>query len=228
MAHTHVDIWQDLPPSPYFNSGLVLIDGVLTTVGGSNRDNVTSKLFTFQSEQWVKEYPSMTIARSSPAVVSKAVGKQKTIFIVIGGNARKSALKRLVAHDTMETVGVELFSAKSRRWYKVTSLPQPVRQPSATITCSNYIYVIGCDGVGYFSSLQNLTSRERSVRMQTLSPALPWKPLPPLPVDDSTAAVLDGKLVIVGGWRDNHKSSVSPVIFGPADPALRANVSRLI
>ena len=69
---------------------------------------------------WVKKYPPMNTARSSPAVVSSSDGEY---LIVIGGSVGGVDL----------TATVELFQVKSRIWHKLTDLPQPLRYLSATI-----------------------------------------------------------------------------------------------
>ena len=43
--------WEGLRPSPYRNSGLVIIDGKLTAVGGWSRSCYTNKLFTLRQGQ---------------------------------------------------------------------------------------------------------------------------------------------------------------------------------
>ena len=174
--------WSDLPPCPYCDSGLAIIGSELTTVGGWNdRSRRTNKLFTLRQEKWVEKYPPMNTACSHPAVVSTSDGDY---LIVIGG------------HDgDYWTARVELFQVKSRRWHKLTYLPQPLLDPSATI-CGNKLNVIGSDVNGYSCSLQALPSSDRPI---TSPLTLSWKPLPRLPVTDSTAATLCGELVIIGG-----------------------------
>ena len=166
--------WMQLPSCPYNNSGLAIIDSELTTVGGIVRAGCTNKLFTLRHGKWVEVYPAMNTARYSPAVVSTSDGDY---LIVIGGYG-----------SDRWTATVELFQVKSRRWYKLTDLPQPLLGPSATI-CGDQLHVIGIRGNGYSCSLQSLPSN------LTLS----WKPLPPLPVEYSTAVTLCGQLVLIGG-----------------------------
>ena len=43
--------WEKLPPTPYKNSALVIIDGTLTAVGGRNGSHTTNKLFTLQQDR---------------------------------------------------------------------------------------------------------------------------------------------------------------------------------
>ena len=177
--------WMELPSCPYVNSGLAIIDSELTTVGGEDGAvRRTNKLFTLRQGKWVEVYPPMNTARSSPAVVSTS---DSDCFIAIGG----------FDSDGAATATVELFQVKSRRWYKLTGLPQPLPLPSATI-CGDLLHVIGLDGNGYSCSLHSLPSNDRPI---TSPLTLSWKPLPPLPVEHSTAATLCGQLVLVGGMQ---------------------------
>ena len=174
--------WSDLPPCPYCDSGLAIIDSELTTVGGWYGRSHTNKLFTLQQRKWVEKYPPMNTARDSPAVVSTSDGDY---LIVIEG----------YIGDDHWTATVELFQVRNRRWHKLTDLPQPLPVPSATI-CGDQLNVIGRDDNGYSCSLRALPSSNRPI----MSPlTLSWKPLPRLPVTLSTAATLCGQLVIIGG-----------------------------
>ena len=162
-----------LPSCPYKDSGLAIIDSELTTVGGVDRAGRPNGLFTLRQGKWVEVYPPMNTAHSSPAVVSTSDGDY---LIAIGGL----------------TATVEV---KSRRWYKLTDLPQPLHSPSATI-CGDQLHVIGDDRKGYSCSLQSLPFNDRPI---TSPLTLSWEPLPPLPVTHSTAATLCGQLVLIGG-----------------------------
>ena len=177
--------WMQLPSCPYGNSGLAIIDSELTTVGGGIEAGlITNKLFTLRQGKWVEVYPPMKTARFFPAVVSTSDGDY---LIVIGG----------FDSDGDETATVELFRVKSRRWYKLTDLPQRLLRPSATI-CGDTLYVIGTNDNGYSCSLQSLPSNDRPI---TSPLTLSWKPLTPLPVERSTAATLCGQLVLIGGMQ---------------------------
>ena len=177
--------WSDLPPCPYPNSGLAIIDSELTTVGGRDDSfQFTKKLFTLRQRKWVEKYPPMNTALDRLAVVSTSDGDY---LIVIGGYGG-------VGHWTAT---VELFQVKIRRWHKLTDLPQPLPNPSATI-CGDQLNMIGRDGNGYSCSLQALPSSDRPI---TSPLTLSWKPLPRLPVTCSTAATLCGQLVTIGGMQ---------------------------
>ena len=182
------DQWNDLPSCPYMNSGLVVIDGVLTAVGGVEGSHHTNKLFTLRQSRWVEEYPPMKTARSSPVVVSTSDGGHMNVIAIGGGGVRWID-------------AVELYNTGSSTWSQITSLPQPLTRPSAAI-CDNRLYVIGNDGDGYSCSLQALLSSDHPISSQSITRSLTWTPLPRLPVRYSTAATLCGQLVISGGMRD--------------------------
>ena len=126
----------------------------------------------------------MNTVSSCPAVVSTSGGDY---IIVIGG----------CGDGVNWTCTVELFQVKTRRWYKLTNIPQPLPLPSATI-CGNQLHVIGYAN-GYSCSIQSLPSSDEPITSQSISHLISWTSLPHLPVTFSTAATLYGQLVIIGG-----------------------------
>ena len=172
------DQWNDLPSCPYKDSGLVVIDGTLTAVGGEDGSRRTNKLFTLRQSRWVKKYPPMNTACSSPAVVSTSDGRHMNI-IVIGG----------YVGGVWWIDAVQLYNTGSSTWSQIISLLQPLTHPSATIY-DNQLYVIGYDGDGYSCSLQVLLSSDQPISSQSITRSLTWTPLPRLPVTHSTAAIL--------------------------------------
>ena len=74
--------WEELPPSPCCNAGLVVIDGELTAVGGYDCDGF-GKLFTLQQGQWFDHTsPPMNTASSKATVVSTS---NDSYVFVVGG-----------------------------------------------------------------------------------------------------------------------------------------------
>ena len=178
--------WDELPPCPYRDSALVIIDGALTAVGGQDRYHYTNKLVTLRQRRWVKELPPMKTAHSDTAAVSTSDGE----YVLVIGDGGVGGW----------TTAVELFQVRSRRWAELTHLPRPLTNPSATI-CGNLIHVIGGDDNGFSCSLQDLPSSDQPTTSQSRSRTISWSPLPPLPMTYSTAATLCGQLVIIGGER---------------------------
>ena len=190
--------WEQLPSCPYHNSGLVIIDRELIAVGGREGSRRTNKLYTLRQRKWVEKYPPMNTGRSDTAVVSTSDGKY---LIVIGG----------FVGGGHWTATVELFQVKSRRWHNLTDLPQPLPFPSATI-CGDQLNVIGIYDNGYSCSLAALPSSDQPI---TSPLTLSWKPLPPLPVQYSTAATLCGQLILLGGGRGGSQvNSIHQLVDG--------------
>ena len=184
------EFWLRLPSSPYRDTGLVIIDGELTTLGGRDNFLCTNRLLTLQQNQWVEEYPRMIHPHSQAAVASTSNGNYTA---VIGGH---------VGGDWNTTV--ELFEVQSRKWYELKNLPQPLPYPSTTI-CGNRLYVIGKGRDGYSCSIEPQTSTDKQMQPKSET----WTHLPPLPVTYSTIATLSGQPVIVCGWR--RVSSVNSI-----------------
>ena len=179
------DEWLSLPQCPHSSSALVIIDNELTSVGGYSGGNRTNKLVTLRQGQWVEEYPPMGRGRSSVACVGISNVHHMNI-IVIGGLGEGGG-----------TTAVELLNTHSRRWSTQTSLPKPLSFPSAVV-CGDLLYVIGenCVYSYLLSALLDSTRPDKSLQ----SPI--WKPLPDLPLHDSTPAILAGQLVCVSGRRE--------------------------
>ena len=54
----NTEVWGQLPPCPCNDSGLVIIDGSLTTVGRKVRI-LYEQTITLRQGEWVSEYPPM-------------------------------------------------------------------------------------------------------------------------------------------------------------------------
>ena len=176
------------------DSGLAIIDSVLTTIGGEINDQYTNKLFFLRQNRWIEdseEFPPMRVARSGPAVVSALDGRH----LVIGGFEEDRITDR-----------VEVFSSGSRKWSELTSLPQPLTFPSAAI-CGNQLYVIGSDDDGYSCSLQDSQSIEQIESQTRYDRTVTWTPVCSLPMKSSTAGTLNGQLVIIGGLQDGSPTN---------------------
>ena len=165
--------WKTLPVCEYRNASPVIINGELTTVGGESF-RTTNKLLTLRQGEWVEEYPPMNTARTRPAVVNVS----DYIFAIAGG---------IVIGNTT----VELLEVNTRKWYGLTSLPQSLSHPSATV-CGNQVHVIGANDKGYSCSLQALTLSYKPIPSQSATDLISWTSLPQLPVRESMAATLCG------------------------------------
>ena len=172
------DKWNKHSKCPHVNPGLVIIDDLLTAVGGRVGGGSTKKLTTLTRNNWVETFPPMQTPREGPAVVHYG-----DYVIAVGGNS--------------EQRGVELLHIPSLLWSTVTSLPSPLLDITATL-CHDEIIAMDSVGRGW---TMNIKSVFTAIRLEGSSTALSqWTSLPRCPVDydwGPTLSSLSGQPLVV-------------------------------
>ena len=155
------DKWKKHSKCPHVDPGLVIINDLLTAVGGSVGGDSTKKVTTLTRNNWVETFPPMQTARERPAVVHYG-----DYVIAVGGDR--------------EEKGVELLHIPSLLWSTVTSLPSPLSRITATL-CHDEIIAMDQIGWGWTMNIKQLLSSE--IRLEGSSTALSqWTSLPQCPV----------------------------------------------
>ena len=202
--------WNTLPKCPYREFTLVVVNGVLTAVGGfdsSYKD--TNKLLSLVGEgKWVEQLPCMPTKRYSTAAVCS--GKTP---VVIGGYCDGVRLKT-----------VELLDIDSLQWFIASELPHPLTEASAT-ACGDNLYLVGGvdeDGKATKSVLTcSLSALVQSAKPATLGGRSEkafsqtqqvWREVASLPVTRSTCSSLNGQLIAVGG-EDSHNRKTTNSVY---------------
>ena len=129
--------WSQLPSSPTDGCPSVIINNLLTLVGGKIKtstylkDDVTNKLFSLTGEgrdrKWTEEFPPMPTKRWGSTAL--CVG---TALVVVGGLTDKPS----------ELKTVEVMNTKIRQWSKTADLPNPLAYGRAVL-CGNRVYILG-------------------------------------------------------------------------------------
>ena len=200
--------WNQLPKCPHKDFALVVVNGVLTAVGGSDSSgNDTNKLLSLVGEgKWVEQLPCMPTKRS----YTTAVCSGKTL-VVIGG----------WSGVTLKTV--ELLDIDSLQWFIASELPYPLSHASATVCGDNLYLVGGLDKSGI--ATKSVLTCSLSALVQSAKPATlggrsekafsqteqVWREVASLPVNRSTCASLNGQLIAVGGWDSDYKKPTNSV-----------------
>ena len=202
--------WSLLPESPYKNFGLAIVDGLLTTVGGTCRNNVrTSSLLSLTVEdegrKWSNVFPPMPTACSHVAAISTS-----NILIVAGGFDDNG--KRVHA--------VKVMNISKQQWTTANRLPQPLSLLSAAI-CGDQLYLAG--------GFTDFPQPHKSVLTCSLADLLPpqslgaslrqtffidkktkvWKEVSSLPVARSTLVTFGAHLLALGGQESPGQSSAN-------------------
>ena len=186
--------WRTLPPYERGLFGMAVVNNQLVLVGGwsTSTDQVTNVLGLWdeRSQTWTHPFPVMPTTRYSLSVISY----QKWLFTA-GGMDGRGYLNQ-----------VELLDTLSGQWYEGSPLPKECSLMSSAIS-GNMWYLSG--GYTYESGqhvfivcLDVLISQAVSQSAGTTSPRTPspWQTLTKLPFPRSTALIIRGSLLTVGGW----------------------------
>ena len=172
------DKWNKHSKCPHVNPGLVIINDLLTAVGGRVGGDSTKKLTTLTRNNWVETFPPMQTPRAEPAVMHYG-----DYVIAVGGDREKR--------------GVELLHIPSLLWSTVTSLPSPLSLITATL-CHDEIIAMDYAGYGWTMNIKPLLSSE--IQLEGSSTALSqWTSLPKCPVGyhGPTLSSLSGQPLVV-------------------------------
>ena len=187
--------WTTLPPYQSRLFGMSAVDNKLVLVGGCTfSGKVTNVLGVWdeRSQTWTHPFPAMRTARHSPLVIAY----QKCLVVAGGLDERDFSYK-----------SVEILDTISGQWYEGSQLPSACSEMSSAIH-RNMWYLLG----GFSSRraskqvfsvcLDELVSQAIAHSAGTTSPSTlsPWQILPETPKTHSTALILNGALLAVGGW----------------------------
>lgn len=173
------DEWQEHSQCPHSDPGLVIINDLLTAVGGREGSRKTNKLVTWKDGKWVEEFPPMNTARFEHAVVCDG----RYVIAAGGGDDETS---------------VELFTISSNTWSPLTSLPQPAVLTTLTL-CGHSLYHMHHGGQAYSMDLSDLTTGASSQLSHSQSRWLPFSQK--APVQFATLATVNDTVLAVGGAR---------------------------
>ena len=204
------DKWGTLPKTHYVNFGLAVINGFITTVGGSRAvgsDQPTNTILTLASEGNKKKWVEVILAMPTPRQEMSVVSTEHFI-VVMGG--RGIGGERLNA--------VEVFRHENNQWSIAGCLPLPLTRPTATIVGEEIFIGSGSPSHGtvskdVFSSTlskllspyyafpasqsKNTTSRQHSA----------WRKVTGINADHYTLCALNNRLLAVGGLEMSHCNS---------------------
>ena len=197
--------WKAMPKHPVPDGyAIVCIDDTLTTVGGYFEKifgvKYSNKLYSFVSNSWVEQLPSMPTKRSA---VSVAYGDN--MLVVSGG------------YKDLLLLTVEVLNVRSRQWSSASSLPYGLsKYAGSTAICGGYVYMATClvftemgKNILYRCSLSALAQSKPKTKL--------WQNIDDQSTSYSTMVVVDDQLIAVGG-RDAR--------YAPSREVLRYNSSR--
>ena len=202
-----------------FGFSLIVIDDVLTTVGGYGADcTFTNKLFSLiGGRRWTEKLPPMPTTRCF--VSALCTGKA---LIVAGG----------VGDNNLKLKTVEILNTETRQWHTAPDLPEQLARSSLTL-CGDLVYLLGGlnkDDAGTNSVHSCSLSSLLPLGLMSLSECLvyalsntltrsskssTWNRIADLPIKLFTAVTLQGRLLAFGGRALEDKPTTAIHMYQP-------------
>ena len=186
-------LWHRLPNSPNDKCPLVIIDNVLTLVGGSSSglvNNATNQLFSLTGEgsgrTWTEVFPAMPTKRYG----SIALHTERSLIVAGGTN-------RFFPGYEMKTV--EVMNTETLQWFTAPGIPHPLWNSLGTL-CGDQIYILTL--VSHSRSIYMYTCSVQSLLQScysTPSTGYKWKMVTSPPVSLTTCVSVCGRLLTIGG-----------------------------
>ena len=205
--------WSRLPDCPTESCPSVIINNLLTFIGGLDRSHtITNQLFSLTGKDidvrsWTEEFPPMPTKRQG----STALCTGKTL-IVVGGETNNRSLVPLRI--------VEVLNTETLKWSTVADFPQPVCRAPASI-CGDKLYIIVGESNMYTCSLQPLVVSKKSVLLRAYRSVLggtratSWKKVAAPPVVLTTCVSVHGRLLAIGGVDSDGKPTSAVHMYNP-------------
>ena len=200
--------WSQLPSHPNVMCSLAVINNLLTTIGGSMKNTVTNKLFSFTGgdESWTEIFPLMPTKRQHTTALCTG-----TSLIVAGG-----------IRETGGLLTVEVMNTSTLQWSSAADLPPsfPLWHYRSLTICGEQLFIT-CDTELYQCELTSLIQSCQSTTSTSShtahSPNTIWKEVSDLTVLGATCVSLNGHLLAIGGHgRSASRSQTAVRMYDPA------------
>ena len=216
--------WSQLPDCPFSHCPLVVVNKLLTLVGGSQQEVYSNKLLSLTGEgsstarkRWTEEFPPMPTKRSNTAAICTG-----TSLIVAGGQGKGAPV--------MATV--EVMNTWTNQWSTATHLPEPMWAAS-TALCSDRIYVLGgwdknrsvfmCSLSALLHSCKSksstLTKRRFKSQHSAKDDGAVWKRLANVPITWFACVSFNSQLLVIGGLDSDNKPITNVHVYNPSTNA---------
>ena len=200
---TSTSTWSQLSNSCACECPSVIINNLLTLVGGHDNVTATNQLWSLTGEgrgrRWKEVFPAMPTKRWGSTALCTG-----TALIVAGGRT---------ALGVMRTV--EVMETETLQWSTAADLPQPLYDAPGVV-CGDHVYILSlCRGPKsmYTCSVSDLLQSCRSRPTAGV-----WNTVAAPPVTDTTCVSTHGRLLAIGGIDSNYKHTAAIYMYDrPAD-----------
>ena len=177
--------WSQLPDSPTTYSSSVIVNNMLTVVGGSCGRSITNQLFSLKGNgndrKWTEHFPRMPTRRYNSIALCKGIN-----LIVAGGDTP--------VDGTSKTVIV--MNTETRQWSMVADLPKQLSQVCGII-CGNNLYIFETNYSNVYTC--PASALIQSCRSRSTVGIKLWNNIASPPVNYTCYVSFQDRLLSVGG-----------------------------
>jgi serine/threonine protein kinase len=182
------DLWTQLTWCPNTHSSFVIVNHILTAIGGLDADIHYSNVVYSLTKRgaWVEIFPPMPTKRCSTTAICT-----ESSLVVAGGEFKG-----------YRQCPVEVMSIEDHQWSIAVSIQEIFRSASGVI-CGDQLYILGSESKSVYSCtlgdlLQSCQAASTPTKRDS-SHSNTWRKLADLPVYNSTCVSFCGHLIAIGG-----------------------------
>ena len=198
---TSTSSWSQLPDSPTHDCPSVVINNLLTLVGGKDGRTITNKLFSLTGEDsdrsWTEEFPPMPTKRWGSTALCTG-----TALIVAGGKRE----------DSHKLQTVEVMNTETLQWSTATHLPQPVSCAPGAV-CGDHVYILLLESPSKFMYTCPVSALIQSCKSRPTADV--WNKVAAPPVTQTACVSILGRLIAIGGKNSNDKPTANVYVYNP-------------
>ena len=196
---TSTSSWSQLPDSPTNSCPSVIVNNLLTLIGGVHKGAATNQLFSLTGEgrgrRWTEEFPPMPIKRRGSTALCTG-----TALIVAGGRSKDYYL--------LQTV--EVMNTETLQWSTAAHLPQPVLCDPGAV-CGDHVYILSLSHNSMYTCpisvlIQSCKSRPTADM---------WNKVAAPPITWTTCVSILGRLLTIGGVDSYNKPTTAVHMYNP-------------
>ena len=204
--------WSKYASCPISDCPLVIVNTLLTLIGGCDNEKCTNKLLSLIGEiserEWSQEFPDMPTKRRGSGALFAGIA-----LIVAGG----------VGEDESVLTVIEVLNTETYQWSTATSLPHPLLNSQATV-CDGQVYMLGGED-GRFEPTNSVYTCKLTALLKSTNPksvtgrikdtlrrsnkSKMWSQIADLPVVYPSCSFLHGCLLAVGGRDSDQKPTTA-------------------
>ena len=199
---TSTSSWSQLPESPTCNCPSVIVNNLLTLVGGYDSSGITTnQLFSLTGEgsvrRWTKKFPPMPTKRYGSTALCTG-----TALIIAGGKNEGG----------VQLKTVELMNTETLQWSTAADLPQPLWCAPGAV-CGDHVFILLLGIVSKSMYTCPVSTLIQSYRSRLTANV--WTEVVAPPVTRTACVSIHGRLLTIGGIDSNGKFTTTVHMYNP-------------